>query len=96
MGGCLRGASRVRASSNSHDPYGKPMTYTDSQRVSAAKRRETVRNGCETARISCEIRCETIMNFAKFTQTFRNLREFCERGEKCERGYGSRGVRIDL
>ena len=29
------------------EPYGQPVTYTDSQRVSAAKRRETVRNGCE-------------------------------------------------
>ena len=80
--GSKRVKDKPRQSNARYDPYGQPVTYTDSQRVSAAKRRETVRNGCESARISCEIRCETSLNFAKFTQTLRNLGEFCERVRK--------------
>ena len=64
------------------NPYGQPGTYTDSQRVSAAKRRETVRNGCESARISCEIRYETSLNFAKDYANFAKFRRFCERVRK--------------
>ena len=65
-------------------PYGQPVTYTDSQRVSAAKRRETVRNGCESARISCEIRYETSLNFAKFTRILRKSAKECMGRNRCE------------
>ena len=78
----LDGLHRRRVALLVGNPYGQPVTYTDSQRVSAAKRRETVRNGCESARISCEIRYETSLNFAKDYANFAKFRRFCERVRK--------------
>ena len=87
----LDGLHRRRVALLVGNPYGQPVTYTDSQRVSAAKRRETVRNGCESARISCEIRYETSLNFAdvyanfaKFTRTLRKSAKECMVRNRCE------------